>query len=494
MLKTLRKKGVAKKILWVVAIVIIISFGFFGTANYVQKTHNVTSAGKIFNRTVSFDEFEQSLMHARTQAMLTYGQNFDRLKQFLNLDSQAWDRIILLKEAKKQKIKVSDEEVVRAIGDLDLFKNQGAFDSRNYDEIVRYYFKCGPRDFEESIRDLLTFSKLREKVTSAITVTDEDIRKEYQKKNEKAQVSFVLVSADDYKKDVSIDEKEIEQYYAQNKDQLRVPPSINILYLHVALEADPKQDQPLSPSQKIQNIMENLKTNPDLEKVGQKYGLTASESGFFNKEQPDLKINLPYEALLAAFELSENQISAPIETPQGYYILKLKQKRDAYVPDIKEATAQIKETLATEKARGISKSKAEEYLRQIREQITGNPKTSFSDTLATLGLKVQQTPPFSRGQYVPGIGVSPEFQDTAFSLTEQNKISNVIEIAKGYCIIHLDSRTPIDEEKFGKEKEEFAKNFAEERKNQVFGDYLRDLRIKANLQDNISKLRKQKLY
>lgn len=494
MLKTLRKKGVAKKILWVVAIVIIISFGFFGTANYVRRTHNITAAGKIFNRAVSFDEFERSLVHARNQAMLTYGENFDRLKQFLNLDSQAWDRIILLQEAKKQKIKVTDAEVVEAIENLDLFKNQGAFNSRNYDQLVRYYFKCEPRDFEESIRDLLTFSKLRDKITSAITVNDEDIRKEYQKKNEKARVSFVLISADDYKKDISADPKEIEQYYAQNKDQLRVPPSINILYLHVAPGTDAKQNQPLSLSQKVQNILSDLKTNPDLEKVGQKYGLTVNESGFFNKEQPSLKVSLPYEALLVAFELSENQISSPVETPQGYYILKLKQKRDAYIPNMKEATDQIKETLLTEKARGIAKTKAEEYLKQIREYIAGNPQKSFSDTMTALGLKIQQTPPFSRGQYVPGIGVSGEFQDTAFSLTEQNKISNVIEIAKGYCIIHLDSQTPIDEEKFGKEKEEFAKKVGEDRKNQVFGDYLRDLRIKANLQDNVSKLRKQKLY
>ena len=53
MLKHLRKKGVSKKILWVVAFVIVISFSFFGTASYLNRgalSHNY--AGILFGQKI----------------------------------------------------------------------------------------------------------------------------------------------------------------------------------------------------------------------------------------------------------------------------------------------------------------------------------------------------------------------------------------------------------------------------------------------------------
>jgi len=50
MLKQLRQKGVAKKIIWFIAIIIIISFGFFGTASLLSNQNNTGYAGKIFGK------------------------------------------------------------------------------------------------------------------------------------------------------------------------------------------------------------------------------------------------------------------------------------------------------------------------------------------------------------------------------------------------------------------------------------------------------------
>src|SRR3989344_2096800 len=108
MLKTLRKKGVAKKVLWFTAIIIILSFGVFGTANYYQGGNESSHAGRIFGKKITFDEFQESFLHARNQAILRYGDNFDKIAPMLDLDSEAWDRLILLQEAKKRRIKVLD--------------------------------------------------------------------------------------------------------------------------------------------------------------------------------------------------------------------------------------------------------------------------------------------------------------------------------------------------------------------------------------------------
>ena len=51
MLKALRKKGVAKKIIWIVAIVIILCFGF-GTASMLSNSRPESYAGKIAGKKI----------------------------------------------------------------------------------------------------------------------------------------------------------------------------------------------------------------------------------------------------------------------------------------------------------------------------------------------------------------------------------------------------------------------------------------------------------
>ncbi len=185
MLKTLRKKGVAKKILWFVAIVIVITFGFFGTANYLNRRKIIPYAGKIFNTTISHEEFENSLQHARLQAIMRLGDNFYKMQQYLNLESEAWDRLILLHEAKKRKIQVPDKDVVKAVENMDFFKRNGEFDTGLYDQIVTHVFRSSRREFEEGIREILALSKLRDMVTVSTVVDENEARQLYKTKNEK---------------------------------------------------------------------------------------------------------------------------------------------------------------------------------------------------------------------------------------------------------------------------------------------------------------------
>ena len=492
MLKLLRKKGVAKKLLWVVAIIIIISFGFFGTANRLSRRSGISDAGKIFNQRISFDQFEKAMLHTRNQATLRYGENFNKISSLIDLDSETWDRIILLHEAKKQRVKILDQEVIDAIEDFDFFKDNGKFDPAVYERIVRYAFRCEPREFEEGIRESLIIAKLYQLTTASVTISDEEVEKEYRRKNEQIQVNYILFSAQDYKKDAALNPSEAQAYYEQHKESFRLPPAINIQYLNIEYPADANDQGKSDAALQAKKIFEELRANPDLEKIGKKYNLAVNESGFISREQPNLKVGLSFEVLQAAFDLAVNQISEPIETSKGYCVLKVKEKRDAYIPGFQEANEKVNEAVLLEKAREIAKQKGEEYLRQIKEALGNKPEGNFTEAAAALGLKTNQTPFFSRGQYLPTVGLSKEFQDTAFSLDDQNKISTLIETAKGYCVLHLDSRLPVDKEKFAKEKEVFAAALQAQKKGEVFTHFLGRLRASANLQDNISKLKKTK--
>ena len=100
MLEILRRKGVNKTILWFIAIIVILSFGVFGTAYRLDNTIN--SAGTIWGHNVSIKEFQQAYLDARDQAIRMYGEEFFKNGNKLDLEQEAWDRLILLKEAQKR--------------------------------------------------------------------------------------------------------------------------------------------------------------------------------------------------------------------------------------------------------------------------------------------------------------------------------------------------------------------------------------------------------
>ena len=99
------------------------------------------------------------------EGMLRYG---DRYRQFLPdqvLQNQAWERLILLHEAKKQRIRVSDREVVERVQQL--FGGAEGFRPEIYKQIVQGNMGITPRAFEEQQRESLMIAKLIEQALGA---------------------------------------------------------------------------------------------------------------------------------------------------------------------------------------------------------------------------------------------------------------------------------------------------------------------------------------
>jgi len=206
MLEVLRRKGVNKTILWFIAIIIILSFGVFGTAYRLDNT--VNSAGTIYGHNVSIKEFQQAYLDSRDQAIRIYGDEFFKNGNKIDLEQETWDRLILLKEAQKREIHVTDQEVVADIAAIPFFQRNGHFDQVLYEEIVENpsVFDRPTHDFEEGVRKQLAIKKLIELVAPESVLNDADLKKEYQKRNEKITLQYVLFNASDFAKNTPVTE------------------------------------------------------------------------------------------------------------------------------------------------------------------------------------------------------------------------------------------------------------------------------------------------
>lgn len=496
MLKVLRRKGVMKRLLWIIAIVIIISFGFLGQSYLIRQADRINYAGKIFGKKISLEDFRRHFEQTQIQAMIQYGDNFNKVKQHLNLESQTWDRIILLHEANRRRIRIADQDVVETVQGYPFFERDGRFDPRLYHNILQHVFRMNPRDFEEGVRETLKFVELFRQETGDVTLSEEEILNAYKFKKEKVQVSYILWESDRFKDQVVFDETRAKDYFAAHKEEFRVPPMINVQYIEInyppiedgAALTEADKDATFS---RALDVAYALNTNSDFAQVAAEFGLSVNTSGFFSMEQPELKFGWTYPTIQKIFQLKPDDHSEPLETVNGYQIVKVIEERDDFVPDYEWAKEKVRTAWTNDRALHLSRQKAEEDLKTIRATFDGLRRPDFAKIAKDLNLEIYQTPVFVRGEYLPTIGISRDFQDTAFALGDDNRLSDLVKTGKGYCVLHLDSRIPVDERDFTRDKEEFTQQLLLEKKNTVFNTFIARLRLKAQLEDHIAKMMAQ---
>lgn len=212
MLKMLRNKKTAKKIWIGLAIIIMPAFIFWGFDGAMRDKDEKGFIGKISGKKISVLEYKDSMSAVRNLAIMQYGENLQEIEKALNLEAQAWQRLALLETAKKLKIKASDQEVIAQVENYPFFMRQGKFDSKTYDDLLKYVFHTQARIFEEQVRQNIMISKLYKKTTEGITVDDKETREEYLKINSANNPKFRI----DEKKFLS-EKKEFEKITLEKK-------------------------------------------------------------------------------------------------------------------------------------------------------------------------------------------------------------------------------------------------------------------------------------
>jgi peptidyl-prolyl cis-trans isomerase D len=515
--------------MWIIAILVVPAFLLWGSGSVIRSKGNIRFAGTIFGKRISLRDYAQSLSACRNQAKLIYGDKFSDVAEYLNLKEQAWTRLILLYQAKREKISVKDDEVINWIKSSPLFQKDGRFSRSRYNLILQYLLRVQPRKFEEELRDSLKIAKLREAVVREVNVTEDEVKVAYRRKYEKREVSYILIESKDFKEKLTLTEEELKNYYEDNREEFRLPEQVNVEYLNLAFdkfkgqvsisdedikdyynthlkefiipsqEAKEKNKEPKYRS--LSEVKDNIKSNlifqeakhkaqikasqiiedlidePDFEKIAQKYAVSFGETGFFAPQESIPGVGFSYQFAKEAFELAKDEISEIITTPTGLYIIRLKEKKASYIPSFEEAKTKIEEAVRRIKAKELARKKAEEILPKLKE-------SNFEDVAKELSLTIKKSEPFTREGYIPDIGEAPAFSWAAFNL-KIGQISKAVSTPKGYCLLRLDNIREIDEKKYTQEKKELKTALLKQKKEQYFQNWLLKLKEEANLSSNL---------
>ena len=395
----------------------------------------------------------------------------------LDLRSGLLDELIqqrlMVQEAHKLGLGVTDEELMQGIARNPSFQLAGRFNKNVYERALRRQ-GLTPGQFEAQQRDLFTIQKLYSLIQDSIPVTQDELENRYRIENQRLNLSFVSLKESDFAKDVTITEDEIKEYYEKNKNALREPLRISVEYLaypvtHFSSEVevtdaeieeyynvyrdrrfrDPEavklrqifkqapqgalsDDDRAKVRQELEAVLQEARSGADFAQLARDHSQDSSatqggDMGFVQRGQlaPVLET--------AVFALKEGEISDVVDTPYGFHLLKAEEIKKEKTKTLEEAREEIVKVLEREKAT----DRAARAIEEDREKsLDGTPLSGIAEARK---LELKQTRPFGAGEQLEEIGALEPFYETALAL-QPNQLSRIVAGPDTFYMIQLKER------------------------------------------------------
>lgn len=363
MLDILRGKNVKKLVLIAILVLILPAFVLWGTGNLGrEKDKGPSYAGIINNKRISFAEFAGSLVAIRTQIILNYFNQPKVLDALLGskafLGKLAWDRLLMVKAAKKAGVKIADADIVKFIRNHPIFLRNDKFNEKLYLYVLRNSMRIEPRAFEEFVRENLAIQRLNDQVTKNVTATDTEVLEAYRIDNDKFKISYILFDLTNFLDKTAIPEEQIKNYYEDHKNEFVLPgkdgtdgngagaiASFDDAKENIRTflaERSAREIAIKRAGEDYTKLMDMIdKDNISFETAAAKLGLHTKESAFFAQGEYLEGIGEANAIAVAAVKLAKGDIARPIDTRKGAVIFKVvdtekpdpekfKKEKDAY--------------------------------------------------------------------------------------------------------------------------------------------------------------------
>jgi peptidyl-prolyl cis-trans isomerase D len=425
----------------VIAFVALMVFEWGMDFTGIKRRSNVV--GVIDGNKITIQEFQKALQNAYMQEKDRTGEEPDDNKM-RQLRDQVWEtyvqRILFAKEIKKRDIRVTDHEVFLNLSQnppAELrqnpdFQTDGQFDMAKYREALQ-----NPKNnwlpVENYYRETLPYQKLQGIITSAVVVTDEEVRADYMDKNLKAKIEYLQVPVSAFVKDsVSASEKEIKDYYQAHKDDYKVEEKRKLNY--VLFSTDPSKEDTAKVYELANDILKQAKEGKDFSQLADEYSEDPSvtnnhgDLGYFEKER------MVPEFSEAAFSAKPGEIAGPVKTQFGLHIIKVIDKK---IVDGKEQV-HAAHILLKFSPGALTIEDAQNNANTFAEQAQDE---GFKVAADKLKYEVKQTPEFGQRNFIPGLGSMSSAIRWTFK-ADKNDVSRVYRNNQGYVVLELAEISP----------------------------------------------------
>jgi peptidyl-prolyl cis-trans isomerase D len=346
---------------------------------------------------------------------------------------------LLYTKAKKLGFLASNQEVIDLIKSDPSFQENGIFSISKYKESLAR-LGLEPAEYEEYIRKLLTIQKLLNLIGNGVYMTPKEEEINLLSQSFEIGGRLYIINPEDVA--VSVSEKEILDFYTQNRENFKREPT---KVVRLWIEKDKQK------AEEIYRALRNRQEVPNFKefKLPQQEGEFPTElKGELNRLSPTDPISL-------------------VKTGEGYAIVFLFKEETGGYKSLEEVKAQIEKTLKEKKAQEQVKSLAEKVKEDLKQGKEVSHKfLEFSKTPALQLLSVMR------------LGEKDLFE----ILLSKEKVFGPYPLLKGYGVLVVQERSKKEIDQ--KQRAEFIKDLISLKKDATINYYIESLRKGAKVKIN----------
>jgi peptidyl-prolyl cis-trans isomerase D len=392
------------------------------------------------------------------------GENFDARRLGEQLDSAAASMLvtrgIMLKEAERSGLHVSDQEVERSIRSIPSFRDaEGRLDAEAARQNIEYEYGSVAR-FKEIVRADLLVRKMAGLVQASAHVSEQEAREAVLFRLEEVRLAYVGLDEKKLPADAEIPEGAAEEtlrseeegmraLYEERREEFDRPERVRARHILVRVVQGATPEVEDSARARTEAILERVRGGEDFAKVAQEEsddpGTAAKggDLGFFARGQ------MVPEFEQAAFSLEPGTLSGVIRSSFGFHILRVEERQAAELVPYEEVREELARDLVTQR---LATERAVRLASELEQAVAAG--SSLEAAARAAGLTLERTGWLRRRPdgFLPGLGASTELTAAAFSLTlEHPSLPRAFDVGERRVLIQLLERRLPDEETLAKE-------------------------------------------
>ncbi|HXY59983.1 MAG TPA: peptidylprolyl isomerase [Chthoniobacterales bacterium] len=407
---------------------------------------------------------------------------------------------VLRHEAQRLGVEPSESEIVDAVKNFPALQGKSGLDAAKYDQVEKEVLpSLGFTDeqLREIARDELCLKRIKDLVSSAVTLPESESRSNYDLLYGKNFVTVVRVKTTDLLNQVQVKDDDIKKFYDAHKADFKTEEKRKVELVHLALTDEQKKLKDKERIDALQKLADRandfsqalLEKGADFHQVAAKFQLPVETTGEFTGSAPDPKLNGDAQLSRAAFGLTQQEPNSdPIQGADGFVIMHLAGTVDSRPLTLDEAKPKIVDAIKNGQAREMAQAKGRKAAETLRNGLKAGQPLGF--TLEQAGVKAEKVEPFAIGDDLEPKNPDQKKNEPQGMILIKNltgdlspgEVSDFTPWVDGGLIVIMDKREAPDPAKYQQAKANFAERYLATAREWVFTEWLRDRQRESGLQ------------
>lgn len=236
MLSTLRKQRKSIVGIFIVAVCALLMLGF--GVDLMFGNRQQTAAARVGDSEISFIEYQRFYNNYVDRMRSQYGENFEQIRKFLDLEQQAMDTLITQKLLENFTNDLGltaslTQQIPARIQALPYFAERG-LTPQSYQAFLRTVGLSGEM-FEQEMTRMIVQEQLQNILSQVNALSTPELRSGFVRDKTKYNFRFVKVSSAELVDAVDMsNETAIEEFYQENQETFRKPKAVKYTFVKLA--------------------------------------------------------------------------------------------------------------------------------------------------------------------------------------------------------------------------------------------------------------------